>query len=59
MVNDNNGAMANSDGHPGMMPGGAADIGDGVYSRRVQLLTFLVAGVACWIPIVALVYLFL
>ncbi|MBC8240111.1 MAG: hypothetical protein ISR50_00795 [Alphaproteobacteria bacterium] len=58
MVHDINEALTGSR-RDGLLMSAAND-GDEVSGNRhrAQLLAFLLAGIACWVPILALVYLF-
>lgn len=59
MVQDNNASLTDAgDHHVAMIPDGR-DADEELYSRRVQLLTFVVAGAACWLPFIGLAYYFI
>ncbi len=58
MVHGSDGALAKADGRQAAISRTVDNVGDEVFSRRMQLLTFVFFGAACWLPIIGLAYLF-
>ncbi|MBT3333580.1 MAG: hypothetical protein HOK21_21635 [Rhodospirillaceae bacterium] len=57
-IDDKDGTFGHADGNSAIMSGGAGEAGDPGYGRRTQLFIFLCISIACWVPIMALAYLF-